>query len=224
MPRYVYLSYVVDECTPTYGNKHKFRVRRITAIEKGAPANNSVIYTTLHIGTHLDLPCHFYSEGQCITDYPAEFFIFKRILLLEVKPRCIVIKEELIDRLENVNNKNEYEMILVKTGSCYERDHEDYWKKNYGFHPEVAYYIRKRFTKVRVFGFDTISVSSLMDRATGREAHRAFLLPDAPILLLEDMDLTSVSSSTRFESILVAPFRVSQGDGLPACVIAKIEE
>jgi len=38
-------------------------------------------------------------------------------------------------------------------------------------------------------GFDSISVSSFQNRMVGREAHRAFLDPKAPILLLEDIDL-----------------------------------
>ncbi len=53
-----------------------------------------------------------------------------------------------------------------------------FWKENYGFHPKLANFIRKNFPKVRIFGFDSISISSFTDRILGREAHKAFLDPN----------------------------------------------
>jgi len=75
-----------------------------------------------------------------------------------------------------------------------------------------------------VIGFDSISVSSFANRMLGREAHKAFLNPEKPILLLEDMDLREVNKNTNFKEIIVAPMRIAKCDGLPCTIFAKIKE
>jgi hypothetical protein len=53
----------------------------------------------------------------------------------------------------------------------------------------------------------------------GREAHKRFLNPLKPILLLEDMDLRSIDNDTIFDKIIVAPLRIAKCDGLPCTVM-----
>ena len=72
-------------------------------------------------------------------------------------------------------------------------------------------------------GFDSVSVSSFSNRMLGREAHKAFLDPLNPILLLEDMDLTLLSEDSKIKKLDIAPLRISKCDGLPCTIIAEIE-
>ncbi|EOH7266710.1 cyclase, partial [Campylobacter coli] len=103
------------------------------------------------------------------------------------------------------------------------RDQEVYWKENFGFHPEIASYIRRDFPNVRLFGFDSISISSFSNRELGRIAHKNFLDPKKPILLLEDMKLNNLSEKTNIKKLIVAPLRIKNSDGLPCTVIAEVE-
>jgi len=217
----IFLSYLLNTQTPSYGNRNKFEIGKQNSIAQGATANDSLIATTVHIGTHIDMPYHFYEQGQSVESYDADFFSLNKILFLEIEPKNHVIHEELLEKLRTVEDIG-YEMLIVKTGSCIFRESEQYWKENYGFHPKIYDFLRERFTTVRIFGFDTISVSSFQDRTTGKEAHKRFLTPEKPILLLEDMDLRNISSSTKFSSIIVAPLRVERCDGLPCTVMAKL--
>jgi arylformamidase len=223
MAKKIYLSYVLDENTPTYGNRNKFNLYKKSSILNGDIANDSFIETTVHIGTHIDMPYHFYENGQTIGDFDVEYFYFSNVLFLELNPNELVIKDELIDLLKEINNKDSYDSIIVKTGICYKRKEEIFWKKNYGFHPEVACYIRENFPKVKVFGFDSISVSSFANRMIGREAHKVFLNPEKPILLIEDMDLRKINFNNKIKFLQVIPFRISKSDGLPCTVIGEIE-
>jgi arylformamidase len=36
----IFLSYILDEYTPTYGNRDKFKINKISNIKKGDSANN----------------------------------------------------------------------------------------------------------------------------------------------------------------------------------------
>lgn len=222
LSNYHYLSYILDEKTPTYGNKGRFLCEKISSIDLGDGANESLVHTTVHIGTHLDMPLHFFNEGPSIEIYDANFFSFEHILFIEFTPKNLIIRDDLIAHLEKVKQKEMYEILIVKTGICHWRESQLFWQNNYGFHPFVAEYLRLKFPRVRVFGFDSISISSSADRLLGREAHAAFLNPQKPILLLEDMDLIQCSMGMSFISLIIAPLRIAKCDGLPCTVVAKI--
>ncbi len=219
----IYLSYILEQNTPTYGNRNKFVAVKKSDISKGDIANDTTIETTVHIGTHIDMPYHFFEDGQTIEDFDIDFFNFKNILFMEINPKDLIIKNELLNELEKIENKEIYELLIVKTGICNSRDNKEFWELNYGFDPEIAFYLKAFFPKIRVLGFDSISVSSFQNRIIGREAHKAFLNPQNPILLLEDMDLTNVDKNTKFKKVIIAPFRISKCDGLPCTVIAEIK-
>ena len=217
----IFLSHTLDKNTPTYGNRSKFEISKKSDMSKGDVANDSYISTTVHIGTHIDMPLHFYDNGQTIKDFDADFWVFKNSLVLEVKSEELIIKDELIAKLETIED-NSYEILIVKTGICNIRSQDRFWEQNYGFHPDIYDYLIVKFPNIRVVGFDSISVSSIQDRVLGREAHRRFLNPQNPILLLEDMDLRSISESTDFDEIIISPLRIAACDGLPCTVFGKI--
>ncbi len=217
----IFLSYILDKNTPTYGNRNTFDINKQSAISNGNVANDSYIATTVHVGTHIDMPYHFYESGQTIEDYSTDFWIFKNILVIEIKSNDLIIKDELIAKLEKIED-NSYEILIVKTGICNIRDKDEFWKNNYGFHPDIYDYINNKFPDMRVLGFDSISVSSIQDRTLGRETHRRFLNPKKPILLLEDMDLREITAVTKFHEIIVSPLRIADCDGLPCTVFGKV--
>ena len=212
-----YLSYTLNRDTPTYGNRNRFQIIRNSDISKGDIANDSSISTTLHIGTHIDMPFHFYQDGQTVEDFDIDFWYFHNPLFLEIEPRDLIIYDEVIEQLEKLENIGQ-DILIIKTGICDIRDSEKFWRENYGFSPNLYDYLIKKFPEIRVIGFDSISISSFQNREEGREAHRRFLNPKRPILILEDMDLREVKILKRVQ---IVPLRVSNSDGLPCTVIAE---
>lgn len=186
-------------------------------MSKGDPANHTHLSMSLHTGTHVDMPCHFFENGQTIADFPADFWFFEKPLFIDLTPESNVIKDELISLL--INMDKDADCIIVNTG--FDRDDNSQLMKNPGFHEDVAHCIRDNFRNVRLFGFDSVSVSSFADRPEGRKAHKAFLNPENPIILLEDMNLTDKDyrSVTR---LIVSPLRVDGADGLPCTVIGEL--
>lgn len=212
------LSHIINKNTPVYGNRSSFLIEKKSSISRGDPANESFINTTVHIGTHIDLPYHFYANGQTIEKFDPSFWIFKKPLFVEIQPGDFVIEAELIAKLSNIENKENYDIIIVKTGIGSKRNDDVFWRENYGFAPGVYDYLRHSFPKIRVFGFDSISVSSFTNRPSGREAHKSFLNPENPILLLEDMNLEEINRSTLLEEVIISPIMISDCDGLPCTV------
>lgn len=184
-------------------------------MNKGDVANNTVLSMSLHTGTHVDMPCHFFADGQSIKDFPLDFWFFERPVFIDIKPQSILIKEELNEALKDADR--DADCIIVRTG--FNRYNNDELMKNPGFSAETAEFIRENFKKVRLLGFDSISVSSFADRMEGRRAHKAFLDPANPIILLEDMKLDKVDSLKR---LTVVPLMVEGSDGLPVTVIGEL--
>ncbi len=212
-----FLSYTISSSNPTYGNRYTFNIKKISSIENGDIANDSFISTTVHVGTHIDLPFHFFENGQTIEDFPSQFWFFNKPLFIEIKPQNLIIYDEIIKHLNNYNDEN-YDILIIKTGSCYFRETDQYSLYNYGFSADLYYYLIDKFPKIRVFGFDSISISSFQNRMEGRKAHKTFLNPEKPILLLEDMDLRDISTLNK---IIVAPLRIANCDGLPCTVFGE---
>ncbi|MFK5974994.1 MAG: cyclase family protein [Sulfurovum sp.] len=219
----IFLSYILNEQTPTYGNRNRFEAIKKSDISKGDVANDTTISTTVHIGTHIDMPYHFYEDGQTIKDFDADFWIFKKPLVIEIRQDELIINEKLIEELNNIEDTG-FDIVIVKTGICNIRDEDKFWKNNYGFHPDIYDYLISNFPSIRVMGFDSISVSSFANRMLGREAHKSFLNPQKPILLLEDMDLRDIDKNTNFNEIIVSPLRISNCDGLPCTVFGVIDD
>lgn len=219
----IWLSYTIGENTPLYGGRSEnYNIYKTSSIKHGKVANDTRIETTVHVGTHIDMPYHFYEDGQTINDFDVDFWFFKKPLFIELEPLSFVVKDELINLLEKVENKN-YDILIVKTGICKLRNKESYWKKNYGFAPEIYEYLIVKFPNIKVLGFDSISISSWQNRDMGKISHKYFLNPKKPILILEDMDLNGINKDSKLHEILVSPLRIENCDGLPCTVVGTVD-
>ena len=69
----IYLSYSLNENTPSYGNKSKFIKETLSVIGNDSLSNSSRIQMNCHLGTHIDFPNHFHKDGQTMEDYNADF-------------------------------------------------------------------------------------------------------------------------------------------------------
>ena len=220
----IFLSHLLDGNTPSYGNRNRFDIVQKSSIANGDIANDSTINTTVHIGTHIDMPYHFHAEGQTIEDFPADFWTFKKPALICVEPKSLILYEEIIEAIDQASLEPQTDLLIIKTGIEAKRAEISFWQENPGLSPDLYEFFLSRFPKLRVVGFDSISVSSFANRTVGREAHKRFLNPERPLLLLEDMHLETVNETTRLLEVLIAPLRIAKCDGLPCTVLAKTEE
>lgn len=220
---WIFLSHLINSSTPTYGNRNRVELQKKSSISLGDAANDTHIATTVHIGTHIDFPCHFYPEGQTFKDYRTDFWVFTKPLFLEIEPRSLIIEDELIDAVKQVNPEPDTDILLVKTGFGQHRTTKRYWNENPGFSPSIYDFLQMHLPMVRIMGFDTISVSSFQHRNIGREAHLRFLNPKSPVLLLEDMNLINISSQKLLTQVIVSPLPLENSDGAPCMVLGKIQ-
>ena len=209
-----YLSYFIDENTPAYGgSKNEFSLKIKSSIKNGDTANSKEIKMNNHIGTHIDFPNHFSNDGKKSSDYPPSFWVFNKVGFMN----CRI--EELLSKFKNLNK--DIEILILKTDFGINRDIDVYWKSQPVIPSNYAKILKDYFPKLRVFGFDMISLTSKLDRAEGKRAHVEFLLKN-DILILEDMNLVNLDSCPN--KVIVSPFQVGKIDGVPCTIFSFHDE
>lgn len=216
----LFLSHVLSNDTIGYGGKKEFHNSSTLSIAKGDSCNQSEWRLCNHVGTHIDSPFHFSLEGKKIDSFESSFWIFSKIHLVDLPTleSCIINRDKWADEIPM-----ESDLLLIRTGFESKRNTESYWAHNPGLSPELGLWLREFRPKIRVIGFDFISITSYDHRALGKVAHNAFLHErhvGNPILAIEDMHLSELKCAPK--KIFVAPLRVLDSDGAPVTVIAEI--
>ncbi len=219
------LSYSLDRSTPAYGGGEGVGISESKSIAGGDSCNTLDIGLSNHVGTHIDCPFHFDRNGRKLTDYPDDFWFCKNLQVLETKlnESELCTAAHLDDALSRAADHNfQAEIVILLTRWFKFRGEKKYWETPPGFMPETADLLRTKFPKIRFFGFDLISLSSFSHRHIGGECHRAFLADKHEILLLEDMNLAYLNSSTTIHNILISPLFIKDADGAPCTVWGNI--
>ncbi len=216
-----YLSYFISEKTPLYGNGTGIKFTPDKKMSKDDSCNTMNLSLPNHSGTHIDFPYHFSLDGKTLNDYPASYWQFDHIDLIDLSGKvddCQIIGTEIFFNLEN----SDTDLLLIKTGYGAWRGTDRYTLTPPGLSADLAPFLRRKFPKLRCIGMDLISVSSYSNREEGRKTHHAFLNPDEgePILLIEDMKL---NTDGPFNKVIVAPLLIDNADGTPCTVLAYTE-
>ncbi len=208
--RQFFLSYFIDEDTPIYGgDKGQIKIYSLKSIDKGDTSNNLLVHFPTHIGTHIDFPYHFSTKGKKCHNYPASFWNFENVGFLE----CPI--EDVEKCVESISG--DIEILLLKTGFGLNRNKEIYWAQQPVIPSHFGSLFRNKFPKLRVFGFDMISLTSKLNRDEGKLAHINFLVEN-DILIVEDMNLRDIVKAP--DRVIIAPLQIYAADGVPCTVIA----
>jgi len=224
--KYISLSHWIDENTPTYNNSGSFNRYSITSIINGNSSNSEDWKFNNHIGTHIDFPFHFYENGRKSSDFKTPFFINKKIGFIELETICEPGEVISVNHIKKQSGllENDIEVLLLKTGFQKYRNDIAYWSKNPGYDKSLFVFFRMKFPNLKFFGFDTISLTSVLNRNVGKEAHLSFLNILDPILVIEDMDLSILNSNLILDELIIAPILIANSDGAPVNCILKFND
>ena len=207
-----FLNHPVTENTPSYGNRDKICLKPNTQIINGDTANTTEIcITNNHIGTHVDVPKHFYDNGKTITDLAPKDWMFENISIVDIQcnqARLIEIKE-----LKNQEISSETDFLIIRTGYEKKRDKEAYWNSYPSLSPAACEYLREEYVHLRGIGFDFISLTSPLFKEEGKEAHRILLEEKEGrfIFIVEDMKINHLLNEPN--KLIMSPLLIEEGNG-----------
>lgn len=211
------ISYPLSIGSPLYPGTPPIRIEPGKSIGKGDSANTSTLIFSSHAGTHVDLPRHFCRDGRSVSSLfrPVNEFFPAYVLDLPVEGDHAIMADNLETQIAGRENAG---AILIRTGAWRARatDPGAYATSHPWIHAGVAALLRKRCSRLRLVGIDTISIATPSHREDGRASHRAFLCDERPLCLLEDANLSSVTSMEGY-TLMVMPWLVDDLDGVPVC-------
>lgn len=218
----ILLSHPLNQSAPLYPGTPPVAITRTRSMSAGHSANTSMIACSSHAGTHIDLPRHFCQQGGSVSELlaPETVFAPTRCIVLPIDGN-LPITPDLIR--PNINGIRDAAALLIRTGyfqvratapGIYASDHP--W-----VHPDLPAFLREECPHLRIFGIDTISISIPSHREEGRTAHRNFLCGSPPILLLEDLNLSSDELLNGSFTLRLYPFIYDDLDGVPVVALAE---
>ena len=174
-------------------------------------------------------PYHFDPEGLSLDRGSVDFWLCKSPFLIEytAQPGEVITLTSLLPLLLKVPVGTD--LLLIRSGleTLRRSDPETYIFHSAGLVPEIGLWLRKN-RKLKMIGFDWISLTCYENRSLSRDAHRAFLSSTIneiknidPILIIEDMKLSE--APTALKSVLVSPLIYIKADGAPVSVWGNLD-
>lgn len=221
MKKTIYLSHVYTKSFPTYGVPDtSIEIEALKSLSCGDSCHTYSFKMENHWGTHIDSPNHFFEDGKCIHEYPAEFWEYDHPQIIDVD-----VSTNLIIPIEQLDGKvnSDTDILFLRTGFTHFRNEDRYSLENPGVNSKVGFYLREKYPNLKVIALDFISISSRTNRNEGRLAHQSFLDPSGlgdPILIIEDVKLNENINSIL--NVTVLPLLIEGVDSTPCTIIAKV--
>ena len=223
MAEYIEFSYTIGQDTTVMEDGFKPPAVIVRSrIAEGRHSNTSYLELFAHTGTHIDAPWHFIEDGRKIEDFSIEEFVFSNVVLLEIpadphKPiplKAIKAHHELLEKAD---------CLFIYSGFSEFRvtDQETYTHATPGLSIEAAEYL-STFENLRCIGVDFISIENVQNgRETGFPVHHSLLARQAPMILLEDADLSKLRSK-QIAKVFLFPLRMTGIEASPVTAVANI--
>ena len=184
-----------------------FEINTETIKDNGIDINVSSITTSLHIGTHIDAPLHYITNGNDITKFNSE------VLIGEVKVISIINENEIT--IEELKNKsiNKGDRVFFKTTNSNKNWMYEPFKYDFiALSTDAAKYLAEK--QITMVGIDYISIGRIENN---NEVHAALLEKGICIvegLLLRDIEVGNYE-------LICLPLFIESAEGSPATVLLK---
>lgn len=182
-------------------------IQRVEDMEQGAEANLSRISCSVHVGTHVDAPLHFFRDGLPVDRIPLDALMgAARVIEIADAPQIEVQTLIAADIAHG-------ERVLFKTANS------ELWARD-EFVPDFVHLSSASADwlagqKIQAVGIDYLSVAGYGRNET--EVHR--LLLGNGVWILEGLDLRSVPAGPC--ELLCLPLRLQGCEGAPARALVR---
>jgi arylformamidase len=174
------------------------------------PYRLSRIGMSTHCGTHVDAPSHFGGNGGVETIELGALCGPATVVDLQSGPRAI--DRAVLERLE----LRGVQRLLLKTHRG--EMHQPPPRVDHAFLTSDGASFLRNECAVRLIGTDCLSIDASDDSGgAGFPAHRALLVGEGPVVVVEGLDLSAVSAGDY--ELWCLPLRILRADGAPARAI-----
>ena len=186
-----------------------------------APAINSmntVITLNTHIGTHIDAPRHFYSDGASVSDIALDRIVMREAVIIDVSHK-VAGQGVTADDLERTGVKPGRGQIAVIKTSWTDRafGKPEFWNNTIHLEPSVGEWVERRGVSavaMDCFPEKPFWLMTLTSAERGAN-HKRWLKAGIPMIQM----LTRLDSIAPRFTLIALPLSLQGMDGAPARVI-----
>ena len=206
------VSLPISARMPTYPGDPGVNIKHWLSLDKGDPANVTLIDFGTHTGTHVDAPAHFIHDG-CKLDSLDLDTLIGEVHVIEIPEEVIEITESHIEACF----PNAATRILFKTrNSAFWNERSAQFNTSYTYISAKAARVLVA-NGVRLVGIDYLSVERFQSH--NFETHKALL--SNGVIIIEGLDLRQVDAGVY--ELICLPLKIADGsgDGAPARVVLR---
>ncbi len=206
------VSLPISARMPTYPGDPGVNIKDWLSLDKGDPANVTLIDFGAHTGTHVDAPAHFI-QGGCKLDSLDLDTLIGEVHVIEMAEEVIEITESHIE----ASFPNAATRILFKTrNSAFWNEESAPFNTSYTY---ISAQAARRLVAdgVRLVGIDYLSVEPF--QSDNFETHKVLL--SNGVIIIEGLDLRQVVAGVY--ELICLPLKIADGsgDGAPARVVLR---
>ncbi len=203
------ISLPLHSAIPVWPGSAGYLLTQTSCLEYGATSMNSMLDMDVHVGTHVDAPCHFIQGAASSEALPLEALIgLARVVAVG---DADAVTPEL---LSSLNLETSVKRLLLKTrnSKLWENGESEFRSDFVALTAEAALWLVDR--EIVLIGIDYLSVQRFGDPALTHE-----ILLRSGVVVLEGLNLAGVEPG-RYELICL-PLRLVGSDGAPARAVLR---
>jgi arylformamidase len=194
---------------PTWPDSVGFRLTRTMSLKAGDRANVSRLDCDVHMGTHVDAPWHFLSDGFTVDEMSLDVLIGPATVAYLPEASVVTAKE-----LAGLNLPSGIQRLLLKTRNS------DLWaagvtefRNDYvALSADAARWAVER--GIRLVGIDYLSVQCYDDSPLTHQ-----ILMKAGVIIVEGLNLAAVEPGSY--ELICLPLRLVGADGAPVRAVLR---
>ena len=189
---------------PVWPGSAGFKLYRTMNLAAGDEANVSQLETDVHVGTHVDAPCHFLQEGTAVEELSLDVLIGPAYVAYLPEVKAVTSAD-----LEELNlPPNTTRLLLCTTNSQLWANNVTEFNNDFvALTADGAQWLADK--GIRLIGVDYLSVQRYYDSTLTHE-----ILLKAGIIILEGLNLTNVTAG--MYKLVCLPIKLVGSDGAPA--------
>jgi len=209
MKTWIDVSCPIKTNLPVWPGDPKPHLNWLKQINNGEGINLSNIDMSLHTGTHIDAPLHFFEKGQPIDEISLELLIGE-VQVIQVPEDVKIISRNFLNTLDF----DIPERVFFRTNNSIKEylQNEHFYLNYVAVDSSGASWLVDQ--KVKFVGIDYLSIAIFRD---SNEPHRILL--GANVIVVEGLDLRNVSEGKY--SYVCLPIRIKGREAAPARVLLK---
>jgi arylformamidase len=205
------ISVPITPGMPVWPGDPAVDLQQVSAISSGELVNITHLSMSVHTGTHIDAPKHFFDDGKTIGQIPLEKMVGE-VLVMQIDDSANVISGLVLKSHPAIDLLKDTRKVLFRTrnSSLWRQSPNEFRSDYVGIDKSGAEFLGG--LGLDLIGIDYLSIAPFEETLS---SHLALLAEE--IVLLEGLDLSNVSAG--IYKLFCLPIHLPGCEGAPARVI-----